>query len=153
MKSAPLPALLLLVTPAAVHAQDANIWHKVDSAVIHGRRYETPLVYAADMKKFLVVGGRTSYADYRKVPRTFDEAALDLAKGQWENLFPDGKDWGPRFGECKAPAWKGESRHVELQPGQQCVAAAQVRQAAAAAARQLADGLRSDREEDRPVWR
>src|SRR5262249_30387571 len=84
-----------------------NTWHILDGAVIEGRRYETPIGHAPELKRFLVLGGRTSWAEYKK-PRSFDQLALDLAENRWENWFPAGKDWGPKVGACTAPAWKSE---------------------------------------------
>lgn len=86
---------------------DTNVWHKLESAVIEGRRYETPLGYSPELKRFLVLGGRTNWAEYKK-PRSFDQLALDFGTGQWENWFPAGKEWGPKQGACNAPAWKDE---------------------------------------------
>ncbi len=56
----------------------------------------------------MVLGGSIGWRDYPK-PYPFDELALDLDSGQWENWIPLGKDWGPRFGDCHAPRWKSES--------------------------------------------
>ncbi|MBI1831662.1 MAG: hypothetical protein HYR84_09455, partial [Planctomycetes bacterium] len=44
--------------------------------------------------------------DYRK-PRSYDVLTLN-DRAEWENTFPVGKDWGPKLGACKAPAWKNE---------------------------------------------
>jgi hypothetical protein len=94
--------LALAAGPAA-----ANTWVKLDRAVIEGRRWDVPLGYAAALKQFLVLGGRTSWADYKK-PRSYDVLTLDRKAGRWDNTFPTGKDWGPGSGPCEAPAWKNE---------------------------------------------
>ena len=60
------------------------------------------------MRRFMVLGGSIGWDKYRQ-PHPFDELALDLTSGQWENWIPSGKDWGPRFGNCQAPGWKSES--------------------------------------------
>jgi hypothetical protein len=59
------------------------------------------------LKRFLILGGRITYADAPK-PRSYDQLALDPKEGRWENWFPRGKDWGPKFGPCQPPAWKNE---------------------------------------------
>ncbi len=87
-----------------------NVWGRLDKAVIEGRRWDVPLGYDPVSKRFLVLGGRTSWADYKK-PRSYDVLALDRDAGVWENVFPAGKDWGPKSGPCLAPAWKDERWH------------------------------------------
>ncbi|MFO0969759.1 MAG: kelch repeat-containing protein [Gemmataceae bacterium] len=94
--------------PALALAQDANRWRRLDDAAILGARSDIPLGYAAGLKRFIVLGGRTSWGDYKK-PRSYDVLQLDLKEGRWENAFPAGKDWGPRFGAATAPAWKSEA--------------------------------------------
>ena len=105
-----LACVLLLLCITSSHAQ-TNTWQLLDAAKIEGRRSETPLGYSPHLKKFLVLGGRTNYGEYKK-PRSFDQLALDPnaneKTGQWENWFPLMADWGPQFGACTAPGWKGE---------------------------------------------
>ena len=104
--------LIVFLIPAAAGAPalagefPANEWVKLDKASV-GTRGNAPLVYASVGKRFLVLGGSISWPEYPK-PHPFDELALDLAAGQWENWFPKGKDWGPQLGDAKAPGWKGE---------------------------------------------
>jgi hypothetical protein len=100
--------LVGLVAANSATAGDPNTWTKLDKAVIAGRRWDVPLGYDPAAKRFIVLGGRSSYADYRK-PRAYDVLTLDPKSKQWENAFPPGKDWGPQFGAGTAPAWKGES--------------------------------------------
>jgi hypothetical protein len=89
-------------------AAEPNTWVEYPNAKIEGRRYETPLGYSPDLKKFIVLGGRTSSAEYRK-PRSFDQLALDMDSGMWENLLPAaGLEWGTTFGPFIAPPWKNE---------------------------------------------
>jgi len=95
---------VLFAAPAA--AQAPNTWQLLEAAKIEGRRYETPLGYSPELKKFLVLGGRTSSGEYKK-PRSFDQLALDRERGEWENWFPAGIE-GPRFGPGIAPPWKNE---------------------------------------------
>jgi hypothetical protein len=83
-------------------------WTRAEHGDIPGQRWDVPLAYAAGVNRFLVLGGRTSWGEYRKGPRPYDQLAIDLKEGRWENWLPRGKDWGPRFGPCKAPAWKDE---------------------------------------------
>lgn len=88
-------------------AQEPNTWIEFPQAKIEGRRYETPLGYSPELKTFLVLGGRSSWADYKK-PRSFDQLAFDEKRSDWENWFPNGAEWGPQFGACTAPPWKDE---------------------------------------------
>jgi hypothetical protein len=100
-----LLVLSLALTPASAGAP--NTWTKLDKAAIIGRRWDVPLGYAPDLKRFIVLGGRSSYADYRK-PRSYDVLTLQPDDKAWHNDLPPGKDWGPKVGACTAPAWKGE---------------------------------------------
>jgi hypothetical protein len=84
-------------------AAAANQWVKLEQAEV--KRRDAPLIYEPDLRRFMVLGGSISYTEYPK-PHPFDELALDLDKGEWENWFPPGKDWGPRFGDCTPPGWK-----------------------------------------------
>jgi len=110
-----LPAVLLVLLPAAslsVQAADeaANVWRKAPKAEITGRRWDVPVGYAPELQRFLVLGGRMSFADAKK-PRSYDVLALDDKEGQWENHFPKDKDWGPKFGAGEMPNWKDEGWH------------------------------------------
>src|SRR5262249_27831889 len=103
--SLPLAALLLL--SGSAHAElTGNVWYRVEHGDIPGQRWDIPLGYAPGEKGFLILGGRTSWGEYRKGPRPYDQLAIDGLQGRWENWFPKGKDWGPRFGLCNAPSWK-----------------------------------------------
>ncbi|MBI2806190.1 MAG: hypothetical protein HYX68_14510 [Planctomycetes bacterium] len=98
--------LLAFLTSKVAHAGPTNTWTKLDKAQIVGRRWDVPVGFDPVAKRFLVLGGRSSYGDYRK-PRSYD--VLTLQNEQWESTFPPGKNWGPKVGACKAPAWKGET--------------------------------------------
>src|SRR5947209_2901955 len=97
----------LSASSAADKTGTANTWRKLDRAVIAGRRWDVPLGYAPGRKRFIVLGGRSTYGDYRK-PRSYDVLTLHPQDKTWENDFPPGKDWGPKVGVCTAPAWQGE---------------------------------------------
>ena len=86
-------AVLLAVLFAIAAEPSPNTWVKLDKATIEGRRRDAPLSYEPNLKRFLVLGGRTSYAEYKK-PRSYDELALDGKRAMGE-LVPAGKDWGP----------------------------------------------------------
>ncbi|MGE3803212.1 MAG: kelch repeat-containing protein [Gemmataceae bacterium] len=108
MRRLPLTLIVFLLawdSPAAEPA--ANVFARLEQAPIVGRRWDIPLGYAADLDRFLVLGGRSSFADYRK-PRSYDVLALERGAGRWENWFPKDKNWGPKFGPCMAPPWKNE---------------------------------------------
>ena len=105
----PMQLFLVIIAVFSIAAEPArdNSWVKLDKATIEGRRWDVPLGYAPDQKQFLVLGGRTSFGDYKK-PRSHDVLTLDQKEGMWENSFPIGKNWGPRFGPSEAPGWKNE---------------------------------------------
>jgi hypothetical protein len=71
------------------------------------RRSDAPVIYEPRLERFMVLGGSIGWTAYPK-PHPFDELALDLSSGRWENWIPPGKDWGPQFGDCQAPRWKSE---------------------------------------------
>jgi hypothetical protein len=98
---------VLAMTGAPKDQGAANTWTKLDKAVIAGKRWDVPLGFAPDLKRFIVLGGRSTLADYRK-PRSYDVLTLHPQDRTWENDFPPGKDWGPKVGPTTAPAWKGE---------------------------------------------
>jgi hypothetical protein len=106
---------LCCLTPRLA-AQSPNDWTVYPQAKIEGRRYETPLGYSPELKKFLVLGGRSSWADYKK-PRSFDQLAFDEKLADWENWFPKGAEWGPQFGPCTAPPWKNEKWEIQDSAG------------------------------------
>ncbi|MFO0825274.1 MAG: hypothetical protein U0792_19495 [Gemmataceae bacterium] len=107
MRTALLSSLLLFATTAS--AAEPNVWVKHDQAQIVGRRWDVPVGYSPELKRFLVLGGRTSWADAKK-PRSYDVLSLDVAAGKFRNELPsEGKDWGPEFGPVTAPGWKSES--------------------------------------------
>lgn len=93
--------------PAQTEPPAPNTWTKLDQAIVHGRRWDIPVGYDPAAGRFLILGGRSTYGDYRK-PRSYDVLGLEEKTGCWENLFPPGKDWGPAFGPCQAPPWKSE---------------------------------------------
>ncbi|HKB37476.1 MAG TPA: kelch repeat-containing protein [Gemmataceae bacterium] len=73
-----------------------------------GPRGDPALVYDPEGKRFLVLGGGISWPIYARQPHPFDDLALDRQAGQWENLFPPKKKWGPRFGDATPPPFKNE---------------------------------------------
>ena len=101
-----LGALLFFSSPG--YAAPPNTWTKLDAATVVGRRWDVPLGYDPVAGQFAILGGRSSYADYRK-PRSYDVLNLDPKSSEWENSFPPGKDWGPKVGAATAPSWKGEA--------------------------------------------
>jgi hypothetical protein len=104
-------AALLLMSGLVCPAAPANRWKRLEQGNIPGNRWDMPLGYAAGLNRFFILGGRTSWAEYRQGPRPYDQLAFDPRAGRWENWFPRGKNWGPRFGPGKAPAWKDELFH------------------------------------------
>lgn len=120
MYRACLPWILgLLILAPVARAGDpppANTWVLLDKAIIEGRRWDVPVGYSPDLKRFLVLGGRITFADAKK-PRSFDQLALDPPSGRWENWFPKDKEWGPAFGASQPPAWKDERWHFQDSEG------------------------------------
>src|SRR5437764_14588720 len=99
-------AVILATLAPPVFAAEPNTWVEVDGGAIEGRRWDVPLGYSPDLKQFLVLGGRSNFADYKK-PRSYDVLSFDPS-GKWRNVMPAGKDWGPEFGPVSAPNWKDE---------------------------------------------
>src|SRR4051794_36132051 len=81
-----------------------HAWKRVEAASIEGRRWDVPLGYEPSSKQFLVLGGRSNWADYKK-PRSYDVLSLD-SSGKWRNVLPKDTNWGQEFGAISAPAWK-----------------------------------------------
>jgi hypothetical protein len=113
-------ALLAVALALALHAaspaeeQRANRWIKLPHAEVVGQRTDIPLAFAPGIDRFFVLGGRTHYREYREEARSYDQLALDLEQGQWENWFPAGQTaWGPRFGAAQAPPWNDELWHFQ----------------------------------------
>lgn len=100
--------LVLLVVQTACLAVEPNAWTRLEQATIGGERWDIPVGYSPDKKRFLVLGGRTSWAKYKQ-PRPYDVLSLDLSARRWNNDFPMGKDWGPITGDATAPGWKDEN--------------------------------------------
>ncbi len=98
-----------LLVPAPLFAAEPNAWVKVDGGAIDGRRWDVPLAYAPDLKRFLVLGGRTDSGNYKK-ERPYDVLSITPEKSaKWRNELPDfGEKWGPEFGAVKAPGWGNE---------------------------------------------
>lgn len=93
------------VIPAELGNQQGG-WRRVGPSIA-GRRWDIPFAAVGDQGPLLVLGGRTSWGDYKK-PRPFDVLRWNSTMAVWENEFPVGSDWGPRVGDCSAPAWKDE---------------------------------------------
>src|SRR5687767_2222484 len=98
--------MIVLPVLASAAEPEANTWVKSD-AVVEGRRWDVPVGFDPASRRFLVLGGRTSWGDYKK-PRPYDVLSFDPA-GKWRNELPPGVAWGPEFGPVDAPAWKSEA--------------------------------------------
>jgi len=101
-------AVLLAVAlgGSRVWAEEPNRWVRLEKAQV-GPRSDPALVYDGAAKRFLLLGGGISWRKHTK-PRPYDDLALDLSAGLWENLYPPGKKWGPRVGLCNPPPFKNE---------------------------------------------
>lgn len=96
--------LIVLGVMTVEAAEPADVWQRL-APVIEGRRWDVPFGVADG--KLLVLGGRSSWSDYKK-PRPYDVLEWNSSDSVWENVFPVGKNWGPRVGACSAPGWKDE---------------------------------------------
>lgn len=105
-------ALFVAIPVSSVQAADVplNAWQQLDKATVTGERWDIPVGYVPEGKRFAVLGGRTSWGKYKQ-PRPYDVLSLDESAGHWVNEFPPGKDWGPSSGDCTAPGWKDERFH------------------------------------------
>ncbi|MHC4914817.1 MAG: Kelch repeat-containing protein [Planctomycetota bacterium] len=81
----------------------ADGWVKVEGAVI-GKRADVALAHCPVSRRFLALGGEPTYGS--KPPLPYDDLALDAGEGKWENWYPAGKSFGPKFGPCKPPGFK-----------------------------------------------
>lgn len=97
--------------PAAVQAQAPNEWVRQDKALI-GPDEPIAIVWSPQIKRFLSLGWISSQYN-RRAPYTYDELAFDSSSGQWENWYPPGKDWGPKFGLSTPPGWKEMFKDAE----------------------------------------
>jgi len=94
----------LLAAGAARGAElPVNKWVKIEKATI-GRRWCASLAYSSEVKRFLSLGGQLYWN--AKGDQPYGELALDIKAGQWENWYPKGKSFGPKFGPCKPPKFK-----------------------------------------------
>ena len=102
----------LLAWPLAAVEPPPNVWQQI-APPIAGRRWDVPLGYDRAGQALLVLGGRSTWADYKK-PRPYDVlrgANIAADKIEWQNEFPLGKNWGPPSGPGQAPPWKDERWH------------------------------------------
>ena len=110
---------LLLLLAAALLAASASadeppkVWTRQDKAMI-GPEQPIAVVWSPEVKRFMSLGWISNQYD-RRAPYTYDELAFDPARGEWENWIPAGKDWGPKFGLCKPPRWKGSTRFQDAE--------------------------------------
>lgn len=102
-----LAAMWLMSTVAWAETPRVNAWTKV-APPLTGQRWDVPLGAAHPTGPLLILGGRTSWGEYKK-PRPYDVLAWDTTANAWANQFPVGKSWGPAHGPCQAPGWKNEN--------------------------------------------
>lgn len=104
-------AAILAALTAHGAEREPNVWTKI-AAPIEGRRWDIPLGTSGPEGPVFVLGGRTSWGDYKK-PRPYDVLRCDPQTGKWHNELPTGKDWGPDVGLCQVPPWKDEHFRFE----------------------------------------
>jgi hypothetical protein len=79
----------VLFLPVAARAETpANRWSRLQQGAVTGQRWDVSLGYPPGLNRFLVLGRRTSWAEYRKGPRRYDQLALDATQRRWENGLP-----------------------------------------------------------------
>jgi hypothetical protein len=100
---------LALYLTAPLTAAEPNTWVKIDGGAIEGRRWDVPLGYSPELKRFLVLGGRIPFADAKK-PRHYDVLSITPEKAaKWRNELPEfGSKWGAETGPINVPGWKNE---------------------------------------------
>jgi len=75
-----LASCLLLVSTAAFSAEP-NTWVKIEGGALEGRRWDVPLGYSPESKRFLVLGGRTDSANYKK-ERPYDVLSITAERAR-----------------------------------------------------------------------
>ena len=103
-------ALFAAVLPCSRLSADEKAqssWVKHDKAVM-GPSRPVAFVYAPATGKWMTLGYHFSPGSGKRKPTTYDDLAFDAAESQWENYYPAGKDWGPKFGDSTAPRWKDQ---------------------------------------------
>ena len=103
---ASLGFMLVALPLVAAEPMAPNRWKKV-AEPLDGQRWDVPLGVAGPAGPLLVLGGRTSWGEYKKT-RPYDVLAWNAANSVWENQFPPGQNWGPLSGPAQAPGWKDE---------------------------------------------
>ncbi len=93
----------LAAAPTAAGELPSGKWVRLGQGGI-GQRACGALVYAPEVKRFLVLGGGAHWNAKGNQP--YGDLALDIAEGKWENWYPLGKSFGPRFGPCSPPKFK-----------------------------------------------
>jgi hypothetical protein len=80
----------------------ANQWVLMKDADF-GRRVPRSLIYSPEVGRFMTLGGELNWD--AKGDQPYGDLALDIAEGKWENWYPQGKSFGPKFGPCQAPGF------------------------------------------------
>jgi hypothetical protein len=106
-------ASMLLSASSYAVGEPAQPWIRQDKAMI-GPDAPIAVVWSPAVKRFMSLGWISSMYDRRK-PYTYDELAFDRETGQWENWYPPGKEWGPRFGVCQPPGWNGRGQFEDAE--------------------------------------
>ena len=105
LQTAVLLSVIFLTAAAISPAGElpTNQWVQLKDADI-GQRACGALVYSPEAGRFLVLGGGLAWN--AKGDQPYGDLALDLAEGKWENWYPTGKSFGPKFGPCQPPKFK-----------------------------------------------
>lgn len=111
-----LCVLVILAFSAPAAAGDPSAWTLLDKAIM-GPMRPASLVHIPTDKRWMTLGYFYAPGSGPRKPRTYDDLSLDEKTGQWENWYPEGKDWGPRFGDSSPPAFKGEKNFFKDNDG------------------------------------
>ena len=102
--------VLAIAKPTSAADPAGNDWVRLDKAELTGKRWDVPLGYDPVARRSWSSAAAPPSATTRsRAPTTCWPSTRQ--EGRWENWFPPGKDWGPQFGPCQAPAWKDEHFH------------------------------------------
>ena len=90
----------------------ANKWTQAEGEKGGGMRSGAAVAWLEKDRKFLVVCGVSGGAE--GAPRVYEIQTFDPATGQWENIFPKGKEkeWAGENGNSNAPRFPGPSNQT-----------------------------------------
>jgi len=95
---------VLMMGVGAADAVPVNTWRPLSENQV-GPRWSPGLVWSAQLKRFVLIGGRVSHQF--KGERPYDVQSLDVKTGQWRNDLPTGAETrGGQIGFVTEPGFK-----------------------------------------------